>query len=570
MVLSQFCYFRVAQKHLQQQEAKVSKVRLYKAEAGRRLTQASRWLDNLKIYLIPWEAKIRKIESHFGSVVSSYFTFHRWVLGVNITITFIMCLFVVIPEVSSDNDGSKTVCFVQWLADSRMQIGSERYNKTKSIKVMPEPVRARADELSTVWDFGVRRLLTLSLLTFFPGLLPIFITILRFLLKGNIFWWNYQVPSSSCLFSLQYLRSRIFTLHYSQEVSRISECIFWALITFRMALNQRRGNLSSGKTQQYLFNWKAFTGWDYTIGNPETAGNVYMANVIKFREAINDDKQKPSDKHPWLRFLGRFLTNIFIIGMYAFSIWAIMRCGSLKGENFIAQVNIELIQNSNPVVSERYRHHNFSHYFSISEHFRLAWKNWKVTSEKRVEIPTWKVDRKRLNCLHFEILEFWYCIFLITTLWYTLWCYNWTTWKRKENLLSLRTLQRLPQQLMTFWQGFLLFSNHLRSKSNFRSLRQVLTPLYAVNNTPHTYYSYTPVTTTSIPPTSPWTTVLPDFGPFGVYNPKAVVTKDETIFKSPVVETHQYGPNSDWNETTVNAVNPIAWVIFTFSLIPFQ
>lgn len=122
-----------------------------------------------------------------------------------------------------------------------------------------------------------------------------------------------------------------------------------------MAANNRRGTLSSGKTQQYLFNWKAFTGWDYTIGersvfsrlilysenlgNPETAGNVYMANVIKFREAINDDKQKPSDKHPWIRFVARVLTNLFICAMYVFSIWAIMQCGTLKGEHFFAQVS---------------------------------------------------------------------------------------------------------------------------------------------------------------------------------------------------------------------------------------
>lgn len=43
----------------------------------------------------------------------------------------------------------------QWLADSRTQFGDDRYNKTKAIKVMPPAVRARADELSTVWDFGV-------------------------------------------------------------------------------------------------------------------------------------------------------------------------------------------------------------------------------------------------------------------------------------------------------------------------------------------------------------------------------------------------------------------------------
>lgn len=36
---------------------------------------------------------------HFGSVVSSYFTFLRWIVYVNLIITLIIISFVVIPEV---------------------------------------------------------------------------------------------------------------------------------------------------------------------------------------------------------------------------------------------------------------------------------------------------------------------------------------------------------------------------------------------------------------------------------------------------------------------------------------
>lgn len=43
---------------------------------------------------------VRFTAGHFGSVVSSYFTFLRWVLGVNVTMTFIIIMFVTIPEVA--------------------------------------------------------------------------------------------------------------------------------------------------------------------------------------------------------------------------------------------------------------------------------------------------------------------------------------------------------------------------------------------------------------------------------------------------------------------------------------
>lgn len=41
--------------------------------------------------------------------------------------------------------------------------------------------------------------------------------------------------------------------------------------------------MTSGKTEQYTFAWKLFTGWDYSIENSETTNNTVMANANKFR-----------------------------------------------------------------------------------------------------------------------------------------------------------------------------------------------------------------------------------------------------------------------------------------------
>lgn len=60
-----------------------------------------RELVNLSTLFVPWQLRIKEIESHFGSVVASYFTFLRWLFWVNIVLAFTLSTFVILPEVSN-------------------------------------------------------------------------------------------------------------------------------------------------------------------------------------------------------------------------------------------------------------------------------------------------------------------------------------------------------------------------------------------------------------------------------------------------------------------------------------
>ncbi|KAJ1372077.1 hypothetical protein KIN20_034138 [Parelaphostrongylus tenuis] len=77
-----------------------------------------------------------------------------------------------------------------------------------------------------------------------------------------------------------------------------------------------------------------------------------------------------------------------------------------------------------------------------------------------------------------------------------------------------------------------------------------------------------PLHTTLAPPKA-WTTVLADFGPIGVSNPKALVSKDTSMHNTSVVITHQIGPSDVWQtpqrQTTHN------YTVYTVSQMqPFR
>uniref|UniRef100_A0AAV2LT70 Transmembrane channel-like protein n=1 Tax=Knipowitschia caucasica TaxID=637954 RepID=A0AAV2LT70_KNICA len=79
-------------------EGRLTRTRGYQTAGADLLKKLSRLLYNIVVLFIPWEVRIKKIESHFGSGVASYFIFLRWLFGINIVLTIMTGAFIVLPE----------------------------------------------------------------------------------------------------------------------------------------------------------------------------------------------------------------------------------------------------------------------------------------------------------------------------------------------------------------------------------------------------------------------------------------------------------------------------------------
>ncbi|XP_062710606.1 transmembrane channel-like protein [Aedes albopictus] len=234
--------------------------------------QVLREITNLSTYLIPWESRIKEIESHFGSVVASYFTFLRWLFWVNIVISFLLVLFVMMPEeIYINRDQAK--CDIR--------------------KTMSQQEQAISSNFSTIWEFEGR----LKYSSLFYGYYSTF--------SGAISW-GYNLPLAYFLTGLVvYIYSFVATLK-------------------KMAKNSRMSKLSS-KDDEYVFAWKLFTGWDYMIGHTETSQNRMASIILGFKEALLEEAEKKKDTRNWRIILLRITVNFLILGLLVISAFAVVQ-----------------------------------------------------------------------------------------------------------------------------------------------------------------------------------------------------------------------------------------------------
>ncbi|XP_034110001.2 transmembrane channel-like protein isoform X2 [Drosophila albomicans] len=235
-----------------------------------KILMAARWrhwkreTTSLLTVLIPWELRIKEIESHFGSGVASYFTFLRWLMWVNIMIAIPLVAFVIGPEYFAT-----------------------KHDETDPRKRMSEPEYKVAGNLFTFWEFE------------------------GYLKYSPMFYGYYSstsgISTSGYKLPLAYFLTAVLVYIYS----------FVATLR-KMAENSRNSKLSS-KDDECVFSWKLFTGWDFMIGHAETAHNRIASVVVGFKEALLEEAEKKKDNRNWRVILQRILVNILVMGLLGLS-----------------------------------------------------------------------------------------------------------------------------------------------------------------------------------------------------------------------------------------------------------
>ncbi|XP_075060970.1 transmembrane channel-like protein 2-A [Mixophyes fleayi] len=233
------------------------KLYAYKIMMAKKWMKFKRDFENFKTACIPWEMKIKEIESHFGSSVASYFIFLRWMYGVNLILLCMVLGLIVIPE---------------------LLMGLP--NGSIPRKTVPR------DEQETSMNYGV--------LSEFGGAL-----------KYSALFYGYY-NNQRTIGPLQY---RLPLSYFLCGIGVFGYSLIVVIKTMAKNINE---STADGDDDNFIFSWKMFTSWDYLIGNPETADNKFASITTTFKESIVDEQENTKEENIHLRRFLIVLSNVMI------------------------------------------------------------------------------------------------------------------------------------------------------------------------------------------------------------------------------------------------------------------
>ncbi|XP_068995165.1 transmembrane channel-like protein 1 [Embiotoca jacksoni] len=229
----------------------------YKVMMTKKWMKFQRDFENFKTACIPWEMKIKEIESHFGSSVASYFIFLRWMYGINMILFGLTFGLVMVPEA----------------------LMGRPYGSIPR-KTVPRAEEASAMDFAVLWDFGGYAQYSVLFYGYYNN-------------QRAVGWLKFRMP-------LSYFLVGVGTVAYSYMV-----------VIRTMARNANESGV--GDDNSFNFSWKMFTSWDYLIGNPETADNKFASITTSFKEAILEEQESCKDDNIHLTRFLRVLANFLVL-----------------------------------------------------------------------------------------------------------------------------------------------------------------------------------------------------------------------------------------------------------------
>ncbi|XP_018079557.1 transmembrane channel-like protein 1 [Xenopus laevis] len=238
-------------------KGKGKKFYAYKVMMLKKWMKFQRDFENFKTACIPWEMKIKEIESHFGSSVASYFIFLRWMYGINLILFGLTFGLVMVPEA----------------------LMGKPYGSMPR-KTVPRAEQHSAMNFATLWDFSGLAQYSVLFYGYYNS-------------QRTIGWLQFRLP-------LSYLLVGIGTIAYS-----------FMVVIRTMAKNANDDG--GGDDNSFNFSWKMYTSWDFLIGNPETADNKFASITTSFKESILEEQENRKEENIHLvRFL-RVLANFLVM-----------------------------------------------------------------------------------------------------------------------------------------------------------------------------------------------------------------------------------------------------------------
>ncbi|XP_015242859.1 PREDICTED: transmembrane channel-like protein 1 [Cyprinodon variegatus] len=241
-------------------KGKGRKLYAYKVMMTKKWMKFQRDFENFKTACIPWEMKIKEIESKFDlewSIFIIFFinqSFYRYIYSFYRTCFFFFCFF-------------------------KQALVGKPYGSIPR-KTVPRAEEASAMDFAVLWDFGGYAQYSVLFYGYYNN-------------QRAIGWFKFRMP-------LSYFLVGVGTVAYSYMV-----------VIRTMARNANESGI--GDDNSFNFSWKMFTSWDYLIGNPETADNKFASITTSFKEAILEEQESRKDDTIHLTRFLRVLANFLVL-----------------------------------------------------------------------------------------------------------------------------------------------------------------------------------------------------------------------------------------------------------------